>query len=81
MYRTCPEDLQFDFADSNMLVPFINLGGKTLYILIVDICDYGASASKRGPLKSHVLSSDDLRETVAATATHPNESSAAGACD
>lgn len=64
VYRTCPEDLQFGFANSTTLVPFVGLGGKTLYILVVDICDYGTSASKRGALKAHLLEEADLREYI-----------------
>lgn len=64
VYRTCPEDLQFGFANDKTLVPFVNFGGKTLYLLVVDICDYGSSASKRGALKAHVLDEADLRESV-----------------
>lgn len=45
-----------------MLVPFISLGGKTLYLMVIDICEYDTSASKRGGLKAHVLEEADLRE-------------------
>jgi hypothetical protein len=47
-----------------MVVPFIVLGGKTLYLMVVDICPNLPSASKRGNLKAHALSRDDLLEVL-----------------
>ena len=64
IYRTCATDLQFAFAEDNMVVPFIVLGGKMLYLLVIDICPNLPSASKRGNLKAHVLSRDDLLEVL-----------------
>lgn len=64
VYRRCPEDLQFSFAREDMLVPFVVLDGRTIYFLVVDICEYDASASKRGPLKAHVLTEADVRSVL-----------------
>ena len=60
IYRTCPADLQFSFERADSLVPFVSIAGKTLYLLVVDICDYGVSASKRGTLKAYQLDGQDL---------------------
>lgn len=60
IFRTCPADLQFSFERADSLVPFVSIGGKTLYLLVVDICDYGVSASKRGILKAYQLDGQDL---------------------
>lgn len=64
VYRICPEDLQFSFARSDMLVPFMVIDGRIIYFLVVDVCEYGASASKRGPLKAHVIDEDDVRTII-----------------
>ncbi|KAK42709.1 hypothetical protein BG58_39420 [Caballeronia jiangsuensis] len=48
-----------------MLVPFLCVGDKVLYLLVIEICDYGTLAPKRGELRAHVLNEDDLRETWA----------------
>ncbi|RQS88132.1 hypothetical protein [Burkholderia seminalis] len=64
VYRTCPEDLQFSFARSDMLVPFMVIDGRILYFLVVDVCEYDASASKRGPLKAHVIDEDEVRTVI-----------------
>lgn len=65
IYRTCPEDLQFDVGAEGALIPFVTLGSKTIYLLVIDVCDYqGVSASKRGPLSAHVLTAEDLRSCI-----------------
>lgn len=64
VYRTCPEDLQFSFARSDMLVPFTVIDGHIIYFLVVDVCEYGASASKRGPLKAHVIDEEEVRTVI-----------------
>ena len=61
IYRTCPEDLHFSFDRSDSLVPFVSIGGKTLYFLVVDICNHASSASKRGTLRAHKVEEAELR--------------------
>jgi len=63
-YRTCPDDLQFSFARSDMLVPFMVIDGRVIYFLVIDVCEYGASASKRGALKTHLITEDGVRTVV-----------------
>lgn len=60
IYRTCPADLHFSFERADSLVPFVSIAGKTLYLMVIDICDYGVSASKRGTLKAYQLEEQDL---------------------
>ena len=64
MYRTCPEDLQFSFTHSDMLVPFMVIDGRIIYFLVVDVCEHGASASKRGPLKKHLVDEEEVRTII-----------------
>jgi hypothetical protein len=64
MYRTCQEDLQFSFARADMLVPFMVIDGHIIYFLMVDVCEYSASASKRGPMKTHVITEDEVRAVI-----------------
>ena len=64
VYRTCPEDLQFSFARLDMLVPFMVIDGHIIYFLVVDVCEYGASASKRGPMKTHVVTEEEVRAVI-----------------
>jgi hypothetical protein len=60
IYKTCPADLQFSFERTDSLVPFLTLSGKTLYLLVIDICDHAASASKRGLNKTYQVQEKDL---------------------
>lgn len=69
VYRTCPEDLQFSFARTDMLVPFTVIDGRIIYFLVVDVCEYSASASKRGTLKTHVIDETEVRTVVQEQAT------------
>lgn len=69
IYRTCPADLQFSFERTDSLVPFVSIAGKTLYFMVVDICDYGVSASKRGTLKAYQLDGQDLVTQLEESAT------------
>jgi len=65
VYKTCPDDLQFSFERTDSLVPFITLSGKTLFLLVVDICEYEKSASKRGTNKTYRIAEGDLSVTLA----------------
>lgn len=64
VFKTCPENIDFEFATGGQLVPYVVAGGKTIYILVVDICAYDASASKRGALKVHSISADVLVQPI-----------------
>lgn len=60
VYKTCPETLDFPFALSGQLAPCVTVGGKTIYVFVIDICQYESSASKRGVLKVHTIDRDYL---------------------
>lgn len=60
VYKTCPETLDFTFSASGQLAPCLNVGGKTIYIFVVDICQYNSSASKRGAMKVHTVDQEFL---------------------
>jgi hypothetical protein len=64
VYKTCPDDLQFSFERTDSLVPFITLSGKTLFLLVVDICEHDKSASKRGTNKTYRIAEEDLSVTL-----------------
>lgn len=46
VYQTCKEQLVIE-ADQLGTIPFVRCGGKTVYILAVDICQYQKSVSQR----------------------------------
>ena len=72
VYKTCPETLDFSFAVSGQLAPCLTVGGKTIYIFVVDICHYESSASKRGVMKVHTIDQDYLLR-IATEATPTSE--------
>ncbi len=55
VYKTCSEALHFSVRSADDLVPHVNAAGKTLYLLVIDICQYDTSASKRGVFKTFTL--------------------------
>ena len=69
VYKTCPESIDFDFAASGQFAPYLSVGGKTIYILIIDICNYETSASKRGVMKVHQITKEFLIRAVASQST------------
>jgi hypothetical protein len=60
VYKTCPETLDFPFSASGQLAPCLTVGGKTIYIFVVDVCHYESTASKRGAMKVHTIDQDYL---------------------
>lgn len=60
VYKTCPETLDFTFSTAGHLAPCVSVGGKTIYLFVVDVCDYAMSASKRGAMKVHTVSQEFL---------------------
>lgn len=71
VYKTCPETLDFSFSVSGQLAPCLTVGGKVIYIFVVDICHYESSASKRGAMKVLTVDQDYLLRA----ATDPTASS------
>jgi hypothetical protein len=64
IYKMCKEDVHFLLPTSDAMFPCVSLNNKTIFFVLVDICEYGVSASKRGPLKSIDISDVDLLQSV-----------------
>lgn len=64
IYKTCERDLHFTFANPTSPVPFLVAGGKVIYLMVIDIHGYAASASKRGSLKPYTVSLEDIVKNV-----------------
>lgn len=64
VYKTCPETIDFTFSEAGQLAPFVKVGGKTIYIFVVDVCPYHKSASKRGALHTHTIEEKFLVRTA-----------------
>ncbi len=64
IFRTCADDLQFNFERADSLVPFVHLAGRTLYLMVIDICAHATSASKRGALRTYEIQESELRQVL-----------------
>jgi hypothetical protein len=47
IYKTCEQQLVFDGAEQLGTIPYICCEGKTVFILVVDICEYQKPVSQR----------------------------------
>ena len=64
VFKTCEADLSISTPKQESGVPFITHNNKTIFLVIIDICDYPASASKRGKLKAHELTVEQFIEEI-----------------
>jgi len=64
IFKTCEHDLKFALSDGISSVPFITHNNKTIFFITIDIFPHEQSASKRGHLKSYVISSPDLQKEI-----------------
>jgi hypothetical protein len=66
IFKMCKEALNFLVPASEATFPSLTLNNKTIFFVVVDICDHGASASKRGPLKSVDITEKELIQSTEA---------------
>ena len=64
IFKTCADDLSISMPQQESSIPFITYNNKTIFFVVVDICQYEETASKRGKLKSHELTSAELIEAL-----------------
>lgn len=60
IFKTCPEDLKLSLTGAALGIPFMVYNNKTIFMLVIDIADYEATASKRGTLKAYEIAERDL---------------------
>lgn len=60
IYQTSPTEPRFTFARSDSIFPYIEHNGKIIYFVLIDICEYEASASKRGQSRVIEITERDL---------------------
>ncbi len=64
IFKTCTDDLSVSMPQQESSIPFITYNNKTIFFVVVDICEYEETASKRGKLKSYELTSAELIEAL-----------------
>jgi hypothetical protein len=60
IYKTCPKHLEFAVGIHSHSTPSVNRGGRTIFLVTVDICDYSKPASKRGPMQTIQITEAEL---------------------
>ncbi len=71
IYKTCPDALHFAFASPDRHFPMLQVGGKIIFLVVIDICDHDASASKRGTLKEFNVDEATLIKQLEIDTTYP----------
>jgi len=64
IFKTCEQDLKLSFSGLESTIPFVTHNHKTIFFLVIDVCQYDATASKRGKLESVSLSEDELVKSL-----------------
>lgn len=64
IFKMCKEDLNFLVPPSESLFPCLSVNNKTIFFIVIDLCEHGASASKRGALKSIDVKEAELVQSV-----------------
>ena len=60
LFKTCEQDLSITTLRQESCVPFVTHNNKTIFLLVVAIYDYEASASKRGKLRAYEITPEQL---------------------
>ncbi|HAB16732.1 MAG TPA: hypothetical protein PLX89_17830 [Verrucomicrobiota bacterium] len=55
IFKTCEQDLAIPTEHLESSIPFISHNNKTIFLLVIDIFDYQAPASKRGKLQAYEI--------------------------
>ena len=64
IYNIAEEDIRFLLPQTQSTFPSYTYNNKTVFFVVIDICDHNATASKRGPRKAIDISEDDLISAV-----------------
>lgn len=60
VFKMCEDDIKFMVPSTTAMFPSLSHNNKTIFFVVVDICEYESTASKRGQLKVHEITADDL---------------------
>ena len=59
-----PEDVAFLVPKTDSLFPCLTTNNKTVFFVVIDACEHGAQASKRGTLKTYEITENELVQAV-----------------
>jgi len=60
IFKTCAEELAIQTTNQEATVPVVVHNHKAIFLLVIDIFPHDKPASKRGALKTHEITSEDL---------------------
>ena len=60
IYKMCEDDLKFMVLPTTSVFPSLSHNNKTIFFVVVDICEYDSTASKRGQLKVQAITTEEL---------------------
>jgi hypothetical protein len=64
IFKTCEHDLSIQTPHQEQAIPFVTHNNKTIFLLVIDLFEYAEPASKRGKLKSHEVTPQQLIEFI-----------------
>jgi hypothetical protein len=64
VYKLCSEDINFLVPSTPTLFPCLAVNNKTIFFVVIDLCEHGVPASKRGVLKSYDITAEELIHSV-----------------
>jgi hypothetical protein len=67
VFKTCREDLAVNTVNQESAIPYFTHNNKTIFVVVIDLCDHPEPASKRGQLKTYTLLKTQLVQTITET--------------
>jgi hypothetical protein len=64
IYKLCSEDINFLLPPTAAMFPAVVVNNKTIFFVVVDLCEHGVPASKRGVLKSYDITANELIQSI-----------------
>jgi len=64
IYNLSGDDLKFALTDKAQSTPLVTHNGKTIFFVVIDIFPHETPASKRGQLKCHEITADELVKVI-----------------
>lgn len=64
IFNMAEKDLRFSLENYSLNFPFIVHNAKTIYFITIDLFPHETSASKRGKIKSYIITESDLRKEI-----------------
>jgi len=64
IYKLSTEDINFLVPPIPTMFPALIVNNKTIFFIVVDLCEHGVPASKRGVLRSYEVTAEELIQSI-----------------